>query len=232
MILTDDNFASIAAAVEEGRTVYQNLLRAIAFALPVNGGEGLTILAGVLMGTALPILPLQILWINMVSATALTIPLAFEPKSTAVMKLPPRNPNEPLLTARLLRRIVIISLFNVIAVFGSFGWAQQTIGNIAVSRTMAVNTLISAEAFYLLSITQFVPSIFAKLRDRRRPIAYVPAIGIAAILMLQWLFVEWSVMNQLFQTVPLSFDRAARSVAVSLPVVIVVKLLDRFDPIE
>ncbi|AFY93757.1 cation-translocating P-type ATPase [Chamaesiphon minutus] len=232
MILTDDNFASIAAAVEEGRTVYQNLLRAIAFALPVNGGEGLTILAGVLMGTALPILPLQILWINMVSATALTIPLAFEPKSIAVMKLPPRNPNEPLLTARLLRRIVIISLFNVIAVFGSFEWAQQTIGNIALSRTMAVNTLISAEAFYLLSITQFVPSIFAKLRDRRRPIAYIPAIGIAAILVLQWLFVEWSVMNQLFQTVPLSFDRAAISVAVSLPVVIVVKLLDRFDPIE
>lgn len=232
MILTDDNFASIAAAVEEGRTVYQNLLRAIAFALPVNGGEGLTILAGVLLGTALPILPLQILWINMVSATALTIPLAFEPKSKDVMKLPPRNPNEPLLTPRLLRRIAIISVFNVIAVFGSFEWAQLTIGNIALSRTMAVNTLISAEAFYLLSITQFVPSLFAKIRDRHRQIAYIPAIGIAAILVLQWLFVEWSVMNQLFQTVPLSFDRAAISVVVSLPIVIIVKLLDRFDPIE
>ena len=232
MILTDDNFASIAAAVEEGRTVYQNLLRAIAFALPVNGGEGLTILASVLLGQVLPILPLQILWINMVSATALTIPLAFEPKSTDVMKLPPRNPNEPLLTARLLRRIAIISVFNVIAVFGSFEWAQQTIGNIALSRTMAVNTLISAEAFYLLSITQFVPSLFAKLRDPRRQIAYIPAIGIAIIVALQWLFVEWGLMNQLFQTVPLSFDRAAISVAVSLPIVIIVKLLDRFDPIE
>ena len=148
------------------------------------------------------------------------------------MKLPPRNPNEPLLTPRLLRRIAIISVFNVIAVFGSFEWAQLTIGNIALSRTMAVNTLISAEAFYLLSITQFVPSLFAKIRDRHRQIAYIPAIGIAAILVLQWLFVEWSVMNQLFQTVPLSFDRAAISVVVSLPIVIIVKLLDRFDPIE
>ncbi|WP_310410201.1 HAD-IC family P-type ATPase [Chamaesiphon sp. OTE_8_metabat_110] len=232
MILADDNFASIAAAVEEGRTVYQNLLRAIAFALPVNGGEGLTILVSVLLGRVLPILPLQILWINMVSATALTVPLAFEPKSKDVMKLPPRNPNEPLLTPRLLRRIAIISLFNVIAVLVSFEWAQQTIGNIAVARTMAVNTLISAEAFYLLSITQFVPSLFARLRDRHHQIAYMPAIGIIAILALQWLFVEWSVMNQLFQTVPLSFDRALISVVVSLPIVIIVKLLNRFDPIE
>lgn len=232
MILTDDNFASIEAAVEEGRTVYQNLLRAIGFALPVNGGEGLTILVGVLLGTALPILPLQILWINMVSATALSIPLAFEPKSAGVMKLPPRNPNQPLLTPSLMRRIAIVSLFNVIVVFGSFEWAQQTTNNVAIARTMAVNTLISAEAFYLLSITQFVPSLFAKLRDRRRPIDAAPAFGVIIIIILQWLFCQWGVMNQLFQTVPLTFDRAAISVGVSLPIIIVVLLLDRFDPID
>jgi cation-transporting P-type ATPase F len=232
MILTDDNFASIEAAVEEGRTVYQNLLRAIGFALPVNGGEGLTILVGVLLGTALPILPLQILWINMVSATALSIPLAFEPKSAGVMKLPPRNPNQPLLTAGLMRRIIIISLFNVIVVFGSFEWAQLNTGNIALARTMAVNTLISAEAFYLLSITQFVPCLFAKLRDLHRPIDAAPAFGVAIVIILQWLFVQWGVMNQLFQTVPLTFDRAAISVGVSLPIIIVVLLLDRFDPID
>jgi cation-transporting ATPase F len=232
MILTDDNFASIEAAVEEGRTVYKNLLRAIGFALPVNGGEGLTILVGVLLGTALPILPLQILWINMVSATALSIPLAFEPKSPGVMQLPPRNPNQPLLTATLLRRIIIISLFNVVVVFGSFEWANRTTGNIDLARTMAVNTLISAEAFYLLSITQFVPSLFAKLRDRRRPIDAAPAYGVGIIIILQWLFCQWGVMNQLFQTVPLTFDRAAISVVVSLPIIIVVLLLDRFDPLD
>lgn len=90
MILTDDNFASIEAAVEEGRTVYKNLLRAIAFILPVNGGESMTILIAVLLATPLPISPVQILWLNMVSSVALSLPLAFEPPSPDVMQQPPR----------------------------------------------------------------------------------------------------------------------------------------------
>lgn len=183
MILTDDNFASIAAAVEEGRTVYQNLLKAIGFTLPTNGGEALIILVGVLFGTVLPILPLQILWINMVSSITLTAPLAFEPTSKDVMQLPPRNPKEPLLTAKLARRIIIISLFNLIAVFGTFIWIRQTTGNIALARTMVVDTLIAAETFYLLSISQFIPSLFAKLRGKTESIAYAPAIGIICIVM-------------------------------------------------
>jgi cation-transporting P-type ATPase F len=232
MILTDDNFASIEAAVEEGRTVYQNLIKAIGFTLPTNGGEALIILVGVLFGTVLPILPLQILWINMVSSITLTAPLAFEPKSKNVMQLPPRNPNEPLLTARLIRRILIISLFNLIAVFGTFLWTRQTTGNIALARTMAVDTLIAAETFYLLSISQFVPSIFAKLRYRTRHIAYAPAIGAIAIVILQTLFSQWSLMNQLFQTVPVTVTQEAMSIGASLPIIIVVLLLERFDPIR
>lgn len=102
IILTDDNFASIEAAVEEGRTVYLNLKKAIAFVLPVNGGELLTILASVMLGTALPILPLQILWVNMVSSSSLSIPLAFEPKPDGVMQKPPRPTNQPLLTGDIL----------------------------------------------------------------------------------------------------------------------------------
>lgn len=232
MILTDDNFASIEAAVEEGRTVYQNLLKAIAFTLPTNGGESLTILVGVLLGTALPILPLQILWINMVSSIALTAPLAFEPKPKDVMHSPPRNPNEPLLSAALLRRILAISIFNLIAVFGTFTWIQQTGGNMDLARTMAVDTLIAAETFYLLSISQFLPSVFAKLRGKTESIAYVPAIGIVCIVILQWLFSQWSLMNQLFQTVPVTFAQEAISIGAGLPVIVVVLLLERFDPIK
>jgi cation-transporting P-type ATPase F len=231
-ILTDDNFASIEAAVEEGRTVYQNLIKAIGFTLPTNGGEGLIVFVGVLSGTVLPILPLQVLWVNMVSSITLTAPLAFEPKSKNVMQLPPRNPNEPLLTPRLVRRILIISLFNLIAVFGTFLWARQTTGNVALARTMAVDTLISAEAFYLLSISQFIPSVFAKLRYRSRRIAYVPAIGIIAIVILQTLFSQWSVMNQLFQTVPVSVTQEAIGIGASLPVIVIVLLLERFDPLR
>ncbi|NJM76966.1 MAG: cation-transporting P-type ATPase [Acaryochloridaceae cyanobacterium RU_4_10] len=231
-ILTDDNFASIEAAVEEGRTVYQNLIKAIGFTLPTNGGEGLIVFVGVLSGTVLPILPLQVLWVNMVSSITLTAPLAFEPKSKNVMQLPPRNPNEPLLTPRLVRRILIISLFNLIAVFGTFLWARQTTGNVALARTMAVDTLISAEAFYLLSISQFIPSVFAKLRYRSRRIAYAPAIGIIAIVILQTLFSQWSVMNQLFQTVPVSVTQEAIGIGASLPVIVIVLLLERFDPLR
>ncbi|WP_088889926.1 HAD-IC family P-type ATPase [Leptolyngbya ohadii] len=232
MILTDDNFASIAAAVEEGRTVYRNLIKAIGFTLPTNGGEALIILVGVLFGTVLPILPLQILWINMVSSITLTAPLAFEPKSQNVMRVPPRNPNEPLLTAKLARRIVIISIFNLIAVFGTFLWTRETTGNIDLARTMAVDTLIAAETFYLLSISQFIPSLFARLRGRTQRIAYAPAIGVIAIVILQTLFSQWSVMNQLFGTVPVTVAQEAISIAASFPIIIIVLLLERFDPIR
>lgn len=232
MILTDDNFATIEAAVEEGRTVYHNLLKAIGFTLPTNGGEALIILVGVLFGTVLPILPLQILWINMISSITLTAPLAFEPTDKNVMRSPPRNPKEPLLTTRLIRRIIIISLFNLIVVFGTFLWAEQTTGNTALARTMVVDTLIAAETFYLLSISQFIPSLFAKLRDKRQPIVYAPAIGIISIVILQFLFSQWSVMNQLFETVPVTVAQEAVSIGASLPIIIIVLLLERFDPIR
>lgn len=110
MVLTDDNFASIAQAVEEGRTVYDNLKKAILFLLPVNGGESLSLIAAILLGTALPITPLQILWINMVSSVALAMALAFEPAEPGVMARPPRRMDEPILSRFLLWRISFVSL--------------------------------------------------------------------------------------------------------------------------
>lgn len=206
--------------------------KASSFTLPTNGGEALIILVGVLFGTILPILPLQILWINMVSSITLTALLAFEPTSKDVMQLPPRSPKEPLLTARLARRILIISLFNLIAVFGTFTWIRKTTGNIDLARTMVLDTLIAAETFYLLSISQFIPSVFAKLRNRSQTIAYAPAIGIVSIVILQTLFSQWSLMNQLFQAVPVTFAQEAVSIGASLPIIIIVLLLDRFDPVR
>ncbi len=231
MILTDDNFASIETAVEEGRTVYQNLLKAISFILPVNGGESLTILVGVLLGTALPILPLQILWVNMVSSVALTVPLAFEPSSKGVMRSSPRNPNESLLSGSLLRRILAISLFNLIVIFGLFEWIQQTTGNISLARTMAVNALVAAETFYLLSISEFVPTVVNR-RDKTRPIGYAPAIGIICVVILQVVFTQWSLMNQLFDTVPLSFAQAGICIGAGFPIIFVALLLQRFAPMK
>jgi Ca2+-transporting ATPase len=168
----------------------------------------------------------------MVSSITLTALLAFEPTSKDVMQLPPRNPSKPLLTARLARRILIISLFNLIAVFGTFTWIRKTTGNIDLARTMVVDTLIAAETFYLLSISQFIPSVFAKLRNKSQTIAYAPAIGVSAIVILQTLFSQWSLMNQLFQTVPVTFAQEAVSIGASLSIIIIVLLLECFDPVR
>ncbi|BAY73994.1 ATPase, E1-E2 type [Nostoc linckia NIES-25] len=232
MLLTDDNFASIEAAVEEGRGVYRNLRKAIAFLLPINVGESMTILIAILLATVLPILPIQILWLNMVSSVGLIVPLAFEPKSGEVMQQPPRNPREKLLSGSLLQRILAISVFNWVVIFGVFQWILQTTGNEALARTMAINGLVAAEVFYLLSITQFLPSLVARIQGKRTPVAYAPAIGIVAVAILQCLFSQWSMMNQVFDTTPLTFTQALICMGVGLPVVFVALILQRFDPLN
>ncbi|MFN6483474.1 MULTISPECIES: HAD-IC family P-type ATPase [unclassified Nostoc] len=232
MLLTDDNFASIEAAVEEGRSVYRNLRKAIAFLLPINVGESMTILIAILLATVLPILPIQILWLNMVSSVGLIVPLAFEPKSGQVMEQPPRNPREKLLSGSLLKRILAISVFNWVVIFGVFQWILQTTGNEALARTMAINGLVAAEVFYLLSITHFLPSLVAKIQGKRTPVAYAPAIGIVAVLILQCLFSQWSIMNQVFNTTPLTFIQALICMGVGLPVVFIALVLQRFDPLN
>lgn len=228
MLLTDDNFASIEAAVEEGRTVYKNLLRAIAFILPVNGGESMTILISVLLSTALPILPVQILWLNMVSSVALTVPLAFEPASPGVMQQPPLTTNQPLLSGSLLTRILAVSVFNWIVIFGTFDWVVQTTGNETLARTMAIQALVAAEAFYLLSISRFVSELVAKIRGKDEPIGYAVALGIGCVLIFQMLFSQWSVMNQLFATEALSVIQGLICIGLGLPMIALAILLKRF----
>ncbi|MBN3885786.1 MAG: HAD-IC family P-type ATPase [Nostoc sp.] len=232
MLLTDDNFASIEAAVEEGRGVYRNLRKAIAFLLPINVGESMTILIAILLATVLPILPIQILWLNMVSSIALIAPLAFEPKSGKVMQQPPRNPRERLLSGGLLQRIVAISVFNWLVIFGMFQWILQTTGNEPLARTMAINGLVAAEVFYLLSISQFLPSLVVRIQGKRTPVAYAPAIGIVIVVILQCLFSQWSMMNQVFDTTPLTFIQALICMGVGLPVVFIALILQRFDPLN
>ncbi|MCC5642267.1 cation-transporting P-type ATPase [Nostoc sp. CHAB 5824] len=232
MLLTNDNFASIEAAVEEGRGVYRNLRKAIAFLLPINVGESMTILIAILLATVLPILPIQILWLNMVSSVGLIVPLAFEPKSGQVMQQPPRNPREKLLSGSLLKRILAISVFNWVVIFGVFQWILQTTGNEALARTMAINGLVAAEVFYLLSITQFLPSLVVRIQGKRTPVAYAPAIGIVVVVILQCLFSQWSMMNQVFGTTPLTFIQALICMGVGLPVVFIALILQRFDPLN
>ncbi|MBW4542415.1 MAG: cation-transporting P-type ATPase [Myxacorys chilensis ATA2-1-KO14] len=232
MILTDDNFASIERAVEEGRTVYKNLLRAIAFILPVNGGESMTILIAVLLATPLPILPVQILWLNMVGSVALSVPLAFEPPSLDVMQHPPRPANEPLLSRRLVTRILVVSVFNWIVIFGTFAWVVQTTANETLARTMAIQALVAAEAFYLLSISRFAPALIARFRGQNEAISYTVAIGIAGVFTLQLLFSQWSIMNQLFATEALTLVQGLICLGIGLPMVALSALLKQIAPLK
>jgi magnesium-transporting ATPase (P-type) len=236
MVLTDDNFATIASAVEEGRTVYSNLIKTIEFILPINGGEAMTILVGILASANLPILPVQILWVNMVSSVALTATLAFEPTLRGTMKRSPRRPNRPLLSSQLLWRISIVSAFNLIAVFGIFEWTIRTTDNLTLARTMAVHALVSAEVFYLLSVSQFVPSLLVRLKDsvtkkRPQPIAYVPAIGIGCALIFQTLFSQLAFFNPILTTQPIDPLQALICIGAGIPVIIPALLLKRFAPL-
>ena len=232
MLLTDDNFASIEAAVEEGRTVYQNLRKAIAFLLPVNGGESMTILISALLARDLPILSLQVLWLNMINSITMTVPLAFEPKSQGMMLQPPSNPNEPLLTRKLLMRILGVSLFNWILIFGMFEWAKSTTGDVVVARTMAIQSLVAARVIYLISISQLGSSITNYLRRRTNAIIQAPILimGIVTAAIIQIIFSQWGVMNTLFETAPLTFSQGLICLLPMLPMIPMASLANLIDP--
>jgi cation-transporting P-type ATPase F len=232
MLLTDDNFASIEAAVEEGRAVYKNLLKAICFILPVNGGESMTILISTLLARDLPILSLQVLWLNMLNSITMTVPLAFEPKAPNVMQQSPRHPNEPLLSGSRIGRILAISLFNWIVIFGVFEYIRQTTGDINLARTMAINALIAGRIFYLLSISQLIPNLIAKMDGTIQENVDVPAIGfgIVGAILLQIVFAHVPLINNVFETAPLSLNQWLFCLAVGSPMIIWSAVVNRFDP--
>jgi magnesium-transporting ATPase (P-type) len=152
LVLADDNFASIVAAIREGRTVYENLKKVISWTLPTNGGEALTLIVALLAGLPLPVTPVQILWVNLITATTLGLALAFEPSEAEVMRQPPRKRDEPLLTARLVWQILLVSLLVVCCVFGVYWIAIERGHPVELARTLVLNMLVVTEIAYLFSI--------------------------------------------------------------------------------
>jgi magnesium-transporting ATPase (P-type) len=198
MVLADDNFASITAAVKEGRTVYRNIEKAIIFMLPTNGGQAATILSAILLGLTLPVTPPQILWVNMVVSITLALAIAFEPHERDVMKRPPRRVDRPLLDIFGLWRIAFISLLLLILTFGTFFYLYHVKElSIELSRTTAVNALIMGQAFYLLNSRFLVASSFTwqTLSGNR----WVP-LSILGVLFLQVLFTYAPWMQTVFGT--------------------------------
>ncbi len=152
LVLADDNFATIAAAVREGRTVYDNIKKVISWTLPTNAGEAMTIIVALLAGLNLPITPIQILWVNLITAITLGFALAFEPSEENTMRRPPRSRHESLLTGGLVWHIVFVSLLFLSGVYGIYSYAIDNGYSIEMSRTMALNTLVVMEIFHLFFI--------------------------------------------------------------------------------
>jgi magnesium-transporting ATPase (P-type) len=152
LVLLDDNFASIAAAVREGRTAYDNIKKVISWTLPTNGGEAATVIVALLFGITLPVTPIQILWINLVTAVTLGIALAFEPTELGTMRRPPRGRNEPLLSGRLVWHVVLVAALFLCAVFGVFEYALDRGYSVDLARTMVLNTIVVLEIFHLFFI--------------------------------------------------------------------------------
>lgn len=199
MVLTDDNFASIEAAVEEGRGVFDNLTKFILWTLPTNMGEGLVILAAIFAGVALPILPVQILWINMTTAVLLGLMLAFEPKEPGIMARQPRNPQTPILTGVLLGRIALVSTMLLGGAFGLFEWAMLRGLGEPVARTITVNVFVFVQMFYLFNCRSLTDSVF-HVGLFSNPWVW---LGAGSMTVLQILYTYSAFMNRVFESAPL-----------------------------
>jgi magnesium-transporting ATPase (P-type) len=204
MVLADDNFASIAAAVEEGRTVYENLRKAIVYILPTNGGEAGIVLIAILLGITLPITPVQILWINMVTAVTLSLSLAFEKPEAGAMRRPPRDPREPLISGFLMWRIVLVSVVMVAGAMGLFLWETARGLPLEAARTVAVNTIVVGEIVYLFNCRHLSDSAMTREGFLGNRYALM-AVGGLVLMQITFTYAPW--MQKLFGTA--SLDAAA-----------------------
>ncbi len=219
MVLTDDNFASIEAAVEEGRGTFDNITKFIVWTLPTNIGEGLVILAAVLIGAVLPILPVQILWINMTTAVLLGLMLVFEPKEPGIMDRPPRDPKEPILTRVLVWRLLIVGFWMLVCAFGLFKYEIAFLGaSEAEARTVAVNVFVMVELFYLFNCRSLTKSVF-EVGFFSNPWVFA---GAAAMVLLQLLFTYARVMNVAFESAPIGVASWLRILAAGFLVTLIV----------
>jgi cation-transporting ATPase F len=211
MILTDDNFASIEAAVEEGRGVFDNLTKFIVWIIPTNLGEALMLLSTIVLGLPLPLLPIQLLWINLTD-TLLGLSLAFEPKEADVMSRPPRDPKQPLLTFPLIMRTALVALIMVAGGLGIFLWELRIAETgILVARTAVINVVVLIQTAYLFNCRSLQSSIFTiGLLTNRWTI-----LGALAMVSAQILFTYAPVMNELFHSAPLPAESWLRIVGVT-----------------
>jgi magnesium-transporting ATPase (P-type) len=220
IVLADDNFASIERAVEEGRTIYDNLQKAILFILPTNGAQSLVILVAVLLGLDLPLSPVQILWANMVTAVTLSLALAYEPSEPGLMRRPPRRPGAPILGEHALWRIAFVSLLIGGATIAVFLYEEHRGYSIEMAQTMAVNTLVLGQVFYLFN------SRFLRESSLRLDLLFtnrVVWIAIGVLVVLQLMFVYVPFLNLWFHSAPIPAGGWLLPIAIGLVIFLAVE---------
>ena len=220
IVLADDNFSTIERAVEEGRTIYDNLRKAILFTLPTNGAQGLVMLAAVVFGLTLPLTPVQILWVNMVVAVTLALALAFEPAEPGVMQRPPRKPGGSIMDGGMLWRVGFVSLLIGGATIASFEYSLLQGMELGTARTMAVNTLVVAQAWYLFNSRFLTASSLALSRMFTNPGAIV-SVGLLGLLQLGFVYVP--AMNTWFGTTPLPLEAWGPPMAIGVLVFLIIE---------
>lgn len=202
LVLADDNFATIVRAVEEGRTIYGNLRKSIAFILPTHMGEALIVLVAVLAGTSLPMTPVQILWVNMVTTVTLSLVFAFEQAEPNVMQRPPREPHTPILSRFLVWRVIYVGLIMVAGTLGMFLWQRWLGADLETARTMALHTIVCFELFYVFNARRMHGPPFSRASLGGSGPAFIAA-GI--VIALQLAITYLPPMQLLFQTRPIDF---------------------------
>ena len=197
MVLADDNFASITAAIREGRTVYNNIEKAILFMLPTNVAQALIIMAAIFAGFTMPITAPQILWVNMVTSVALGLVISFEPHEMDVMTRPPRAVDRPIVDGFGLWRIIFVGLALLTLTLSFFFWMKSRNASDNLARTVAVNALVIGQVFYLLNSRFKLDSSMSLKAHLGNP--YLP-MGIGAVVVLQLLFTYVPPLQVLFDT--------------------------------
>jgi magnesium-transporting ATPase (P-type) len=221
MVLADDNFATIAAAVREGRIVYDNLVKVIGWTLPTNGGQAMAIVAAVLLGVTMPMTPAQILWVNMVTSVALGLVFAFDPAEPGVMKRPPRDPRAPLLSGLLIWRTALVSALFCAVVFAVFTWALRRGEELEHAQTFAVNAMVGLEIAYLFSVRlqHSAPFDFRAIRLTRALLT-----GVAAVVVLQILFTYLPLFEILYDTRPIDWPDMGVAALAAIGLILVLEL--------
>lgn len=225
MVLMDDNFASIVAAVHEGRTVHDNIRKVVGWTLPTNGGEALTVIAAILFAFAMPMTPVQILWVNLILAATLGLALAFEPSEPGVMSRAPRRPDAGLLTPFILWRVVLVSLLFAAIALGIFFWTLHQGRDLETARTMVVNTLVVLEIFYLFSVRYLHMTSFTLSGLKGTPPVL---IALAVVVAGQLAFTYLPIMNSIFGSRPITISDGVLIIALGAASFVLLEIEKRY----